>query len=510
MKTHTFKSVIRHLKVISRATIFYRSDRSLDLPARRPAPYGWSQTGLESERITRYPKRARQGEYVLYWMQQAQRSSDNPALDLAVEVGNRRGLPVATVFALTDSFPEANLRHYSFMLEGLAETSRALRRRGIAFALRIGDPPAIVLEAARHACALVMDTGYLRIQRQWRRDVAENAPCEVFQVEGDVSVPVATVSDHQEYAARTIRPKLGRLLNSYLNQPPAVEPTFPADGSLLVGEDLSHIASILSQLDLDGSVEPVAAFTGGTGEAEKHLRRFIDSGLERYGGDRNSPADNVCSNLSPYLHFGQISSSAVARRVRSADVSSTASDAFLEELIVRRELAVNYVFYCHDYDAYAGVPKWARETLAEHARDARPVLYSREKLERGETDDDYWNAAQIEMVVTGKMHNYMRMYWGKRLLEWTETPEEAFDTALYLNNKYELDGRDPNGFTGVAWCFGLHDRAWPERPVFGKVRCMKPSGLKRKFDMQAYLDRIRRLTRSASPGSTPGLAIPGD
>jgi deoxyribodipyrimidine photo-lyase len=199
---------------------------------------------------------------------------------------------------------------------------------------------------------------------------------------------------------------------------------------------------------------------------------------------RNDPNEEAVSNLSPYLHFGQISPLYIALEVlKSGDKGA---EVFLEELIVRRELSLNFVYYNRAYDKFEGLPHWARQTLREHQKDKREAVYSPDELEKAQTSDPYWNAAQKEMIRTGKMHNYMRMYWGKRIIEWTRTPEEAFRTALSLNNKYELDGRDPNGFTGVAWCFGRHDRPWPNQPVLGKVRIMKASGLRRKFDADAY------------------------
>jgi deoxyribodipyrimidine photo-lyase len=188
--------------------------------------------------------------------------------------------------------------------------------------------------------------------------------------------------------------------------------------------------------------------------------------------------------LSPYLHFGQISPSYTASEVGS--YGGPNSDAFLEELIVRRELSMNFNHFNPKYDSFSGLPDWAKKTLLERQEDLRKYLYTMEDLEKALTHDPYWNTAQKEMVITGKMHGYMRMYWGKKILEWTATPQDAFETALYLNNKYELDGRDPNGFTGVAWCFGNHDRPWARRPIFGNIRYMSEDGLKRKFDADKY------------------------
>jgi deoxyribodipyrimidine photo-lyase len=255
---------------------------------------------------------------------------------------------------------------------------------------------------------------------------------------------------------------------------------------------IDDVEKALTQLHIDRSVKRVSLFHGGEQEAKKHLQVFLNDKLERFPELRNDPTVDFLSNMSPYLHFGQISPLSIALKV--SRTKGLAKDAYLEELIVRRELSMNFIFYNEKYDSFEGaIPPWAQKTLKAHQRDKRPYLYSLEELETAETHDPYWNAAQKEMVVTGKMHGYMRMYWGKKILEWSKTPEEGFRAALYLNNKYELDGRDPNGFTGVAWCFGKHDRPWGEREIFGNVRYMNAGGLKRKFDADEYVRQVDRL-----------------
>jgi deoxyribodipyrimidine photo-lyase len=234
-------------------------------------------------------------------------------------------------------------------------------------------------------------------------------------------------------------------------------------------------------------------FIGGGSEASKRLADFSKNKLSAYPELRNDPIIDFLSNLSPYLHFGQISPVQVALEVLSADATDAAKEAYLEELIVRRELAINYAHFSQNYDSFEGLPDWSKLTLEKHKTDSRQYLYTVEELERGETHDPYWNAAQNQMRITGKMHSYMRMYWGKKILEWTKTPQDAFKTCLYLNDKYELDGRDANGFTGVAWCFGKHDRPWKERPVFGTVRFMNANGLRRKFDADKYVEKVKSL-----------------
>ncbi len=302
-------------------------------------------------------------------------------------------------------------------------------------------------------------------------------------------VPVRTASDRLDTAARTLRPRLQRQLPRFMQ--PLNERAVKQDslGLSMDGLDLRQPDRVLAGLKLDRTVSPVSEYRGGYGNARRRLREFVEQRLRDYDEGRNEPAGDVCSGLSPYLHFGQISALEVALYVQdhAAGLPAGAVSAFLEELIVRRELSMNMVTFNPLYDAYDGLPAWARRSLAEHRSDVREALYSRDELEQARTGDDYWNAAQVEMLKTGKMQGYMRMYWGKRLIEWHAEPQAAFETALYLNDKYELDGRDANGFAGVAWCFGNHDHGWPEREVFGKVRCMKPSGLERKFDIAAYV-----------------------
>ena len=430
-------------------------------------------------------------KYVLYWMQQAQRSEYNHALEYAIEQANHMHKPVLVCFGLTDDFPEANERHYYFMLEGLKETHEALAARGIQMIVQHGSPQIIAAKLAQDACLLVTDRGYLRIQRQWRKYVAENAACAVVQVETDVIIPLETVSTKEEYAAATIRNKIHRRLKEFLTpirrnkvkhrSPQWKFKQFPID----------DIEKAVHRLKIDHSVARVTEYHGGTSNAKKLLRRFIRNKLDSFAGDRNDPSKAILSSMSPYLHFGQISALYIARQVNTSQ--SKGVEAYLEELVVRRELSMNYVFYNPHYDRFKGLPDWAQKTLKQHTRDRRKNTYSLKQLENATTHDPYWNAAQQEMVRTGKMHGYMRMYWGKKIIEWTSTPEEAYRRALYLNNKYELDGRDPNGFTGVAWCFGKHDRPWPERKIFGKVRYMTADGLKRKFDIEKYVEQIGKI-----------------
>ena len=448
---------------------------------------------VATQRIQRLNNRSPgPGQYVLYWMQASQRIQNNPALNYAIETANEAGLPLAVVFCLTANFPEANSRHYTFMLEGLQELAPTLSEQGITFQVRLGEPVEIVPELSRAARLVVTDRGYLRMQRQWRQAVAHQLMVPLMQVESDVVVPVQTVSNKEEWSAATLRRKMHAIWDKFLIPEPLPEikhkTTLELSGDAV---DLSDLKQVIKMLNVETLRTPWD-WRGGEIAAGQLLERFVQEKLVRYDTDRNDPNQDALSNLSPYLHFGQISPIEIAHVVKSTGAAE-AADVFCEELIVRRELSMNFVFYNPLYDDFAGLPTWAQDTLNRHRFDNRSFVYDRDTLELAETHDPYWNAAQREMVITGKMHGYMRMYWGKKILEWSASPEEAFQTALFLNNKYELDGRDPNGFTGVAWCFGKHDRPWGEREIFGTVRYMNANGLKRKFDADTYVQRIAKL-----------------
>jgi deoxyribodipyrimidine photo-lyase len=305
---------------------------------------------------------------------------------------------------------------------------------------------------------------------------------------------VEVTSPKEEYAAATIRSKIHRHVKRYLM--PVEEIGLKHDSLRMNFDtfDIEDVDAAMKKLKIDRSVRRQQFFIGGTSRAKTLLDDFIANKLNDYADRRNDPALDIQSNMSPYLHFGQISPVYIALRVKQAKGKSIeAKEAYLEELIVRRELSINFVHYNTSYDSFDALPQWAAHTLTAHQRDSREYGYSLHELEEGRTHDAYWNAAMQEMLVTGKMHNYMRMYWGKKILEWSLTPKRAFETALYLNNKYFLDGRDPNSYAGVAWCFGKHDRPWGERSIFGKVRYMNAAGLRRKFDMDAYVDKVQQL-----------------
>ena len=425
------------------------------------------------------------GRYVLYWMQASVRSRFNHALEYAAEQADALGLPLVVAFGLTPKYPEAVLRSYTFLLEGLAQTRTALAARGIGLVVRLGHPPEVMLELSREASLVITDRAYLRPPREWRSWLKEHLSVPLIQVESDALVPIDTASGKLEWAARTLRPKLMRLLDHYAVPLESRTPKRPSLG-LLDGVDVSDVPRLLARLDPDASVPP-GVERGGEEHAQERLHTFVAQGLDTYDERRNDPNVDGSSRLSAYLHYGHLSPLEALLAARAAGGAGLA--AFTEELIVRRELSFNLCAYNPHYDQYQGLPQWARATLEEHAADAREVVYDRATLEAARTHDPYWNAAQNQMVRTGRMHNYLRMYWGKKVLEWSATPQDAYDTLMYLNNRHETDGRNANSYAGINWVFGTHDRPWARRPIFGTVRYMAASGLQRKFDADEYARR---------------------
>ena len=419
------------------------------------------------------------GEYILYWMQSSQRAEYNQALEYAIHEANKRNQPLLVYFGLTD-YPEANTRYYQFMLEGLAETSETLWEKGAQFKLEHADPAGGCLRYAEKASLVVLDRGYQKSQRKWYKSITEKCSAPIIQVESDAVIPVETAADKELYMAVHLRNRIKKITPNYLVESPSQE----VDNTNSVTEpEKLDVDGLLKKLDVE--YLDSGYLKGGRSEAIRLYTEFVDDKIEAYADQRNDPNEDKQSHMSPYLHFGQVSPIELALRIK--DNTDHGAHEYREQLIVRRELAFNMVFYNPDYENMNCLPDWSKNTLREHASDSRPYIYTRNELENAETHDSYWNKAQHEMTKTGKMHGYMRMYWGKKILEWGRTPEEAYENAVYLNNKYELDGRSCNGYTGVAWCFGKHDQAWKERPIYGKVRYMNDKGLERKYDMKKYL-----------------------
>jgi deoxyribodipyrimidine photo-lyase len=433
------------------------------------------------------------GEYILYWMQQSQRVEYNHALSYGIMEAERLNLPLVVFFVLT-SYPEANERHYFFMLEGLKEVKAELNKRKIKFVLQIGNPEELVYEVSKKSAITIFDKGYMKIQKIWREKLREFIEVPLVEVESDLIVPIEIASQKEEYAAYTIRKKIHRELDEYM-----VEMKLPEIGKSsltldIFSEEVEDVEALVDKLNLGKEVARTKYFRGGYNEARKRLDNFIEIKLDKYTELKNNPSFDYTSTLSPYLHFGQISPLEIAIEIRKSGENSESVGTFLEELIVRRELAFNFCYYNQDYDNYKGLKaNWIYETLEKHKEDEREYVYSLEELEKAETHDEIWNACQRELLHTGDMHGYMRMYWGKKILEWSLTPKEAFESAIYLNNKYALDGRDANSFAGIAWCFGKHDRPWFEREIFGKVRYMNDKGLKRKFKVENYIQKVNKM-----------------
>jgi deoxyribodipyrimidine photo-lyase len=370
---------------------------------------------------------------------------------------------------------------------------RVLNTYDIPFFLRQGDPEEEMPRFVKSCSAgvLVTDVDPLRVKRTWKKRVARSTEVAFHEVDAHNIVPCWIASTRQEYAAYTIRPKLKKALAEFLDDfSSLVRHPFPAGGRR-EGIDWKRIRD---RLAADSRVGEVDWIVPGERAAAKALKAFVSRNLDLYAEVRNDPSRDGQSNLSPFLHFGQISAQRVALEVLKSNAEGASREAFLEELIVRRELSDNFCSYNDHYDTFEGFPEWAKQSLHKHRRDRREHLYSPEEFEAGRTHDELWNAAQFEMVKRGKMHGYMRMYWAKKILEWSESPEKAIETAVYLNDRYELDGRDPNGYAGIAWSIGgVHDRAWPERRIFGKVRYMSYGGCRTKFDVNRYVDYVARL-----------------
>ncbi len=451
-------------------------------------------------RIYRPGMSTEDGRCVLYWMQRTQRGQDNSALNAAIALGNALQIPVVVLFVVA-AYPAANLRHYTFMLEGIEVAARHLQKRGTPLIIRHGIPSEEVVKLAQelHAAAVISDEAELRTPRSWRAEVSERLQVPFACVDADVVVP-SKYFPKEEWAARTLRPKLQRILPTYLQPIVDIETEHPLQHAPIDVGNTQNPLSYLSNLQIDRSVEPSQQFHGGQDEGKRRLGVFIEERLMGYAERRNLPEVSETSELSAYLHFGHISVQQMAWDIEqhvpestgSAEIDATGGrTAYLEELIVRRELAINFALRNPHYDSLEGCPEWAKKTLKKHENDPREWVYTREELEQARTHDELWNASQREMETTGRMHGYMRMYWAKKILEWTASPEDAFHDAVYLNDKYELDGRDANGYTGIAWAIGgKHDRPWaPERPIFGLVRYMALSGMQRKMDTRAYIYR---------------------
>lgn len=431
---------------------------------------------------------------VLYWMSREQRVSDNWALAWAIEIAEDINQPVMVIFTLTNDFLGATWRQYDFLLKGLKKVESMLMSLNITFFVLIGNPVKVIPQFIKQnrISRMVVDFDPLAIKREWKKGVLENMDISVDEVDAHNIVPCWIVSDKEEYSAATFRPKIKRLIPEFLDDyPPLVRQygTFHVQGT--------HWEAISVALKTDRAVRPVEWLTPGEKGALIVLNRFLENKICYYSAKRNDPNAELTSGLSAYLHFGHISSQRIALEIAKNMQQDENTNAFLEELIVRKELADNFCYNNPNYYNARAFKPWALKTLDDHRGDKREYIYSSEQFELALTHDSLWNAAQRQMAFTGNMHGYLRMYWAKKILEWSLSPEEALNTALYLNDKYQLDGRDPNGYTGCAWSIGgVHDRPWGERNIFGKIRFMNRKGCERKFDVDRYISDIERVSKS--------------
>ena len=427
---------------------------------------------------------------VVYWMSRDQRAYDNWALLFAQTKAAELKTEIIVVFNLVPEFLDASIRQYGFMLKGLQETEKHLAALNIPFFLTIGKPEEEIPKLLKKlsAAILISDFDPLKIKRIWKRKIAKQIDVPFYEVDAHNIVPCLFVSGKEEFAAYTLRPKLHKHLQEFLTE-------FPEPGKQKKDKTIAppkiKWSDIYIKLNVDTLVEEIDWIAPGPEAAHKTLENFVANKLENYNKDRNDPNKDAQSNLSPYLHFGQISAQRVALEISKAGDNNESAGAFLEELIVRRELSDNHCYFNKNYDSFNGFREWAKKSLLLHSQDKREFVYCTEEFENAKTHEDLWNAAQTELRKTGKIHGYMRMYWAKKILEWSNSPQHAMETAVYLNDKYALDGRDPNGYTGCAWSIGgVHDRAWVNRSVFGQIRYMNYNGAKRKFDTGAYIKKF--------------------
>jgi len=458
-------------------------------------------------------KRARQlnsapirpgAEFVLYWCQMNRRAEANEALDFAVDLANQLYLPVLFYEGLTFAHPYASDRFHRFILEGVPETAKRLAALGIGYTFylrrRPSDPDDVLYRLAARAAAVVTDDYPAFIAARHNANVAPKLNIAFYAVDASCIVPMACF-EKREYAAYTIRPKIHKLLPRYLWAQPSVKIAQrfpPRQSEFHTPVTAANIAALVASCEIDHTVPPSPSIPGGRLAAQKQLAHFLKYGLARYAAESNEPAARATSGLSPYLHFGQISALEVA-------LAAKASPEFLEQLIVRRELAFNFARFTPGLGnaSLAVLPDWARETMRRHRRDRRDPIYTTGQFERAATHDALWNATQ-ELLTRGVIHGYYRMYWGKKIIEWSPTYTTALRTMIYLHDRYALDGRDPNTYTNILWCFGLHDRPWPERPIFGAIRSMTLAGMRRKTNVDAYIAEITACARAArSSGSCP-------
>ena len=439
-------------------------------------------------------------KYVLYWMQMFKRATHNHALNYAIEQANERKLPIFVYEGLKFYYPWASDRFHTYILEGVEEKRQAFEKLGIkyVFYLQVNDesPKQTVAKLAKDAALIVTDDFPCFIIPNHNKAIVNRAEIPVYAVDSNGVIPMSRF-EKEEFAARTIRPKIKKMLPDYFVEFKEQKIAVKAEGLEVDCPDTEvnakNIRDLVKQCAIDHSVKPSGIYHGGTANGRKRLKNFVTKILPDYETSRNKPDVDGSSRLSSYLHFGFLSPIEIAFIVQEADAPQVAKDAYLEELIVRRELSYNLTRHNPKYDSIEALPAWVQKTMHEHIDDERVEIFSLEELEFSKTYDELWNASQLEMVMTGEMHNYTRMLCGKLVIQWTRTYEEAFAILEHLNNKYCLDGRNPNSYAGILWCFGKHDRPWMERPIFGKMRYMTTASTSKKFDSKKYIEWTKTL-----------------
>ena len=461
------------------------------------------------------------GAYVLYWMVASRRLEWNFALDRAAGHARALGLPLVILEAIRADYRWASLRHHAFCLDGMREHRERLAGSGVAYHPYVeptaGAGKGLLEALAAQAAVVVTDDYPAFFLRRMQAAAAARLAVRLEAVDSNGLLPLrgtqgpfGAAYHFRRFLQKTLAPHLLELpsprpLDDLLpgTVPSEVTQRWPAAQQSL----LDRAPGALEALPPDPSVQP-AALRGGREAAIAAVDRFLAHGLARYGEERNHPDSGAASGLSPWLHWGHISVHEIFRRVAEREGWSPArispradgarqgwwgmspsAESFLDQLVTWRELGFGFCHHVPDHDRYGSLPAWALETLANHAGDERPWVYALDDFDQARTHDPLWNAAQRELRETGVMHNYLRMLWGKKILEWSAGPEEALSTMIELNNRYALDGRDPNSYTGILWILGRFDRGWPERPIYGKVRSMSSESTRRKLRLDAYLER---------------------
>lgn len=441
---------------------------------------------------------------IAYWMWRDQRVQDNWALLYAQRMALKQEIPLVVCFCLPSKYLHSTFRQYSFMIKGLQQVEKELASLNINFHMLLGEPNVVLPDFVKseNIGGIIADFTPLRKPIKWLNDVMDKLPknVPVCQVDSHNIIPCWQASPKLEYGARTIRPKIHNQMREFLTEfPPVIK--HPHAGKASIKTDWKAVDEFI---EVDRNVQEVNWAEPGTKAGLEMLESFCKDRLKFFATDRNNPTKEALSDLSPWFHAGQISVQRAILRVREFRGSSKDSvETFIEEAVVRRELADNFCFYNQEhYDSIKGAKDWAQKTLNDHAADKREYLYTREQLEKGQSHDDLWNAAQLQLVNEGKMHGFLRMYWAKKILEWTESAEEGLEISLYLNDKYSLDGTDPNGYVGCMWSVcGIHDQGWAERPVFGKIRYMNYNGCKRKFDVGEFVRKYGAATSKEADGA---------